>query len=89
MLVPLPLDRLRRIRPAHLRVARQLGLTLAGHIGFVAVGWVIALPLGLARAGLSALTLEWQPPDARQGPTRHTLGRMRVNRRLSTQGSEP
>jgi hypothetical protein len=45
--------------------------------------------LGLARAGLSALTLEWQPPDARQGPTRHTLGRMRVNRRLSTQESEP
>jgi hypothetical protein len=66
MLVRLILRQLQRVHPAHLRQARQVGLTLAGHVGLVAAGWVIALPLGLALAGVSALTLEWQLSDGPQ-----------------------
>jgi len=45
------------------RPAAQLALYLAGFAALSAAGWLVAVPLGLAVAGLSCFALEWLSGD--------------------------
>ncbi|MFE0378347.1 hypothetical protein ACFW1M_22815 [Streptomyces inhibens] len=53
---------IRRLAPLWGR-ARTTLLTLAGFGGLTAAAWTVALPLGLAAAGLSCFALEYLTAD--------------------------
>jgi hypothetical protein len=59
----------RRIRASRVRLALALrlvlrfALVLAGCGGLVAAAWLVAVPLGLAAAGVSMFFLEWLVKD--------------------------
>lgn len=56
------------IRRRRSRAAVQLALYVTGFAGLSAAAWLVAVPAGLAVAGLSCFALEWLTgPESEQG----------------------